>query len=405
LPLNKSGTSYTGRTSTTIYQNFADGGVLSSAIVEFDTPASYNYTFGEIQFNFEANGTYNFGGSTFQAGVTVDTINDSTVTFQVGAGVVVTNNDPTNITVEQTPTQYGITFENLVAGSSVRVFQTGTQTLEDNNESTVTSWTWSEETTGSITVDYTIQQPGYRPIRVTGVQLTAAETGGVITVQVQQVLDRSYVPSSGLTFGTTAIVDANNKEVEVSAATTVQNWYSFMIESWRDETALYNVAFPFATNGPNSFTLTDGWEWGDGATSIAFLSRDGMQYTNGGNTTAVWAAFLSVGVPAGLTVRYQQSDGGTTQEAGAAGEIDELIQIFGDTTHGNFDATGYLVLKAQGEGYDEGMVDAVALYGTLEDQLYVVGLLPSANGVATGDPSVSGVTITDHGASPGNLEW
>jgi hypothetical protein len=400
LPLNKSGTSYTGRTSTTIYQNFADGGVLSSAIVELDTPASYNYTFGEIQFNFEANGTYNFGGSTFQAGVTVDTINDSTVTFQVGAGVVVTNNDPTNITVEQTPTQYGITFENLVAGSSVRVFQTGTQTLEDNNESTGTSWTWSEETTGSITVDYTIQQPGYRPIRVTGVQLTAAETGGVITVQVQQVLDRSYVASSGLTFGTTAIVDANNKEVEVSAATTVQNWYSFMIESWIDETALYNVSFPFDTNGPNSFTLTDGWEWGDGATSIAFLSRDGMQYTDGGTTTAVWAAFLSVGVPAGLTVRYQQSDGGTTQEAGAAGEIDELIQIFGDTTHGNFDATGYLVLKAQGEGYDEGVVDAVALYGALEDQFYVVGLLPSANGVATGDPSVSGVTITDHGASP-----
>jgi hypothetical protein len=400
LPLNKSGTSYTGRTSTTIYQNFADGGVLSSAIVEFDTPASYNYTFGEIQFNFEANGTYSFGGSTFQAGVTVDTINDSTVTFQVGAGVVVTKNDPTNITVEQTPTQYGITFENLVAGSSVRVFQTGTQTLEDNNESTGTSWTWSEETTGSITVDYTIQQPGYRPIRVTGVQLTAAETGGVITVQVQQVLDRSYVASSGLTFGTTAIVDANNKEVEVSAATTVQNWYSFMIESWIDETALYNVAFPFDTNGPNSFTLTDGWEWGDGATSIAFLSRDGMRYTDGGTTTAVWAAFLSIGVPAGLTVRYQQSDGGTTQETGAVGEIDELIQIFGDTTHGNFDVTGYLVLKAQGEGYDEGVVDAVALYGTLEDQFYVVGLLPLANGVATGDPSVSGVTITDHGASP-----
>jgi pyruvate-formate lyase-activating enzyme len=401
LPLNKSaGTSYTGRTSTTIYQNFADGGVLSSAIVEFDTPASYNYTFGEIQFNFDANGTYNFGGSTFQAGVTVDTINDSTVTFQVGAGVVVTNNDPTNITVEQTPTQYGITFENLVAGSSVRVFQTGTQTLEDNNESTGTSWTWSEETTGSITVDYTIQQPGYRPIRVTGVQLTAAETGGVITVQVQQVLDRSYVASSGLTFGTTAIVDANNKEVEVSADTTVQNWYSFMIESWIDETALYNVAFPFDTNGPNSFTLTDGWEWGDGATSIAFLSRDGMRYTDGGTTTAVWAAFLSIGVPAGLTVRYQQSDGGTTQEAGAAGEIDEMIQIFGDTTHGNFDVTGYLVLKAQGEGYDEGVVDAVALYGTLEDQFYVVGLLPSANGVATGDLSVSDVTITDHGASP-----
>jgi hypothetical protein len=400
LPLNKAGTNYTGRSTSTIYQNFADGGTFSGGIIEFDTPGTITHTFGVVTLHFEADGTYDFGGSTFQGALTVDTIGDYTVTVQLPSGVSVTNNDPTNITVQQAVAKYGIAFSNLVAGSSVRVFTNGTQTILDNDESSGTTWTWEEETTGSITVDYTIQKAGYRPVRVTGVSLTAAETGGVISVQAQQFEDRAYQTSSGLTFGSTATVTVGTKEVEVSAATTVQNWYSFMIESWIAESALYNVAFPFSTNGPNSFTLSDGWEWGDGATSIAYLSRDGMRYTDGGVITASWAAFLTVGVPSGETLRYQQSDGGTTVSAAATGELDQLIQIYGDATHGNFDDTNYLVMKVQAEGYDEAVVNVVGLYGTLEDQFYVVGIAPTPNGVATGDPGISGVTITDHGASP-----
>ena len=77
-----------------------------------------------------------------------------------------------------------------------------------------------------------------------------------------------------------------------------------------------------------------------------------------------------------------------------------MIQVYGDSTYGNFDYRGYLVCKVQEQGYDQAEVNIVTQYGNLEDQLYVISLAPAANGVATGNPALSTVTITDHGASP-----
>lgn len=294
------------------------------------------------------------------------------------------------------PVTYGVAVTGLESGSQVQIFTTGTQTLLASTSSSGTSYTWSDTGTAP-TVDVTVIKPGFFPIRTTGLALAS---GSTTPLSVSMVIDRAYVASSGLTFGTTATVNTGTKKFAVTTATTVQNWYSFMIESWKNETTLRNVAFPILTNGPGSFTLSADWEWFSSA-SIAYLSGDGMRYVNSSGTqTAVWAAIMSVGVPTGYRVRYQQSDGGTTVSAGNTGNINELAQIYGDSSHGNFDYRGYFVAKVQGEGYDEVVSDAVATYGTLEDQLYVLGLSPTANGIATGNPSLTGITITDHGASP-----
>ena len=200
--------------------------------------------------------------------------------------------------------------------------------------------------------------------------------------------------SRGLTFGVNAIVDVPNKTFQVTSDTTVQNWYSFMVESWRTEASLKNVAFPLAPNGPNSFSLLDDWEFVDGDLSIRHFRRDGLRYVNSsGVATAVWAAILSVGVPAGFQVRYQQQYGLNTTLAARTGNIDQLIQIYGDATHGNFDYTDWLVLKCQREGYDQAEAIAFDIYGTLEDQLYVVGLTPLSNGIAAGSVDAT-VTVT-----------
>jgi hypothetical protein len=103
IPLAKSGDNYTGRTATTIYQNM-DGadGTFQNGVVELDTAGTYSsFTFGEVQINFEGAGTYDFRASTFQGAVTVDTIGDHTVTAKFPVGLSITNDDPTNITVEQ----------------------------------------------------------------------------------------------------------------------------------------------------------------------------------------------------------------------------------------------------------------------------------------------------------------
>lgn len=287
-----------------------------------------------------------------------------------------------------------VTFTDLQAGSTVRVFTTGTQTE-------LASTTNSDTTFAAIgatgTVDYTICKDGFIIIRMTGVVLFDG-----ITISGKQTVDRAWVQSSGLTYGTTAIINTSTKIFTIGTATTGQNWYSFWVEQFRTHADLRNKEFPLQANGPNSFSLRQGYEF-DGATSLAYLSRDGIRYVNtSGVQTAVYAALLSVGVPSGARVRYQQTDGGTTINATAtSGNIDELVQVYGDATHGNFDRRGYLVCKVQEMGYDQVEADVVSLYGTLEDQLYVIGLAPLPNGIATGNPSLANPpTITDHAGSP-----
>ena len=362
-------------------------------------------------------GTYILTGAKANSGYTLKLHNNSptnSITVEIAEGVATSTTTAGGaITVVAPAVERGIAFTGLVAGTSIQVFTSGTQTkLFGDNSTAGSTFAFDDATAGTITVDYTIQRVGYFPQRVTGVSLTGA-VGGQLEVQVAQVVDRAYSASSGLTYGTTAIVTVGSnpatnpgtKTFQLTTPSTVQNWYSFWVEQWIDlgnatGEALANVAFPLSQNGPNSFTLGDDWTFSDGATSIALLSRDGLRYTNSsGVLQKSWAAILTNGVPSGARVRYQQTDGGTTVNAAVtSGNMDELVQIF-DT--GVFDYRGYLVLKVQEMGYDQAEANAVTLYGTLEDQLYVVGLVPSPNAIAIGNPALANPpTITDHGASP-----
>jgi hypothetical protein len=133
LPLVKSGMNYTGRSSSTIYQNFnGTGATFSTGVVELDTAGTYSsFTFGAIQLNFEDAGIYDLRASTFQGAVTVDTIGDYTVTVQLPTGTSVTNNDPTNITVE-TSTAIVISNANIVDGSRVQLYNVTQDTELEN---------------------------------------------------------------------------------------------------------------------------------------------------------------------------------------------------------------------------------------------------------------------------------
>jgi hypothetical protein len=391
-------------------------GAAGSYATSLDATFANNATY-DIAMGSGGAGTYVLTGVKVNSGYTLKLHNNSAtnaITVEIAAGVATsTTTAGGSITISSPTLERGIAFTGLVAGTSIQVFTSGTQTkLFGDNSTAGSTFAFDDATAGTITVDYTIQRVGYFPQRVTGVALTGA-VGGQLDAQVVQVADRAYSASSGLTYGTTAIATVGSnpatnpgtKTFQLTTPSTVQNWYSFWVEQWIDlgnatGEALANVAFPLSQNGPNSFTLGNGWAFSNGATSIAFLSRDGLRYTNSsGVLQKAWAAILTSGVPSGARVRYQQTDGGTTASAAVtSGNMDELIQIF-DT--GVFDYRGYLVLKVQEMGYDQAEANAVTLYGTLEDQLYVVGLVPSPNSVAVGDPALANPpTITDHGASP-----
>lgn len=281
------------------------------------------------------------------------------------------------------PEVHTIDFTGLVAGSQVVVFTTGTTTelFRDNSSSTSESY---DAAAAGVTVDYTVMKAGYLPLRVTGVSLAATAT----PIAIVQVADRAYVASSGLTFTTNATANTSTKIFSINAATTGQNWYSFMIEAWIAQASLANVAFPLTVNGPNSVTLGNGWEWrgwassqtqgtGISNTSLALLTRDGMRYVAAnGTVNAIWAAILTLDTEAGLQVKYRQATAGTITSASATGPMDQLVQVFGTASYGNFDYRDHMVLKVQKVGYSQPKPDLVATYGNLEDQFYVVGLDP-----------------------------
>jgi hypothetical protein len=378
------------------------GGTLTPGAV-LTSADEFSISSGTVEMGITST-AWDLSGATFTGTLNLRTDTGSrAVTVLVPAGTTVDTTGESGITVNYTAVTRGLDFDNVVTGTTIKVFETGTQTVVATP--TAPDWTWSEAGGTDKTVDYTIQKAGCDPIRVTGVTVNSA----VLPVPVQQQVSRAYVASSGLTFGTNCFAAPGTKKFGLTTASALQNFYSRMIESWITEATLQNKAFPIVPNGPASFTFADGWDW-DLTTypnSITNLSRDGMRMTNtSGAVTQVWAAVLSVGVPAGMQVRYQQQDGLGTTNANGTGNIDELIQVMSDPNGDGsyvdgFDYRAWLVLKVQAEGYDQAEAVVLDIYPVIDDQLFVVALVPTTNGIAAGAADAT-VTIT---MEPTPVEW
>lgn len=330
--------------------------------------------------DYTVTGSYDLDGCTFNV-VTAPVA----VTLNIDAATTVTDSTDPDVTVVAPTGQ--IDFTTVIAGSQIVVCETGTQTEAYRNNSAGISET---AVLSAGTYDYTVMLAGYFPIRVTGVVIATSP----VPAQISQVEDRAYVASSGLTFGTTATINTSTKEFAVTVATEVQNWYSFWIESWISESSLVNTAFPISTFGSTSFSLNNDYEFTSG--SIQYLKRDGFRYVDSGNIiTAEYCAILSQGVTLGLQAEYQQASESASTDAQNTGNVDQVIQYYGDATHGNFDYTNYLKFKVQANGYREARADVVAIYGSLEPTLYVIALTTLAiDGLTLGDPAATGITIT-----------
>ena len=204
---------------------------------------------------------YVFASGSFTGTLTVNNANAHPCVIEVPAGTTTSSAGNTGgaITFTAPAVARGIAFTGLIAGSQVKVFDTGTTTEEFSTNASGASETWSEAVAGSRTVDYTVMKAGYLPVRVTGVVVTGATSGGVLATPIQQVVDRAYVASGSIAWGNVT-VNTGTKRFTLSVNSTVQNFYSFMVESWIAQATLKNQLFPLTNNGPNSFSLND-WEW------------------------------------------------------------------------------------------------------------------------------------------------
>lgn len=347
----------------------------------------------EIKIADNPAGTYDLTGITADHSINIHNESaTSAITVTLQAGVTATSTTAGGVVTIASPTD-DFTINSSEAGSTIRVFTTGTQTLLDSGTGSSLVFTHTGQT-----IDYTVQKAGFIPQRFTGQALS-----GTSSVTVNLVASREYDASHGLIYTTDASWSRSLNQLTVPTyGVTGQGVFSLMLDSFIAETSLYNTAFNLEMDGSGSLYLVDGAEGASDA-SIENIIRCGVGYLDSSGTpTAEWVSVLSIGDnTAGTTGEYQQVDGSGTTDARATGDFDETIKMYGDGTHGNFDYRGHLVFKYQRNGYTQTRVDVLDLFGitSLEPTLYVLPMTLTAISAATGDPAIS-ITITDHTAAP-----
>jgi len=308
--------------------------------------------------------------------------NSLTTTLQSGAGTITLDTPAISYTVTSTE-----------AGSLIQIFDNLTQTVL----ASTTGTSLSHEYTGTPTFSSVVQKAGFLPQRRTSILMDGSNFTSAYTLVADPVYDSGH----GLTY-TTDFSWASNQLTVPTFGPTVRQVWSGLIDAFIAETSLRNTAFNIQMNGPNSMFLIEDAE---GATDgdIENMTDGGVRYIDTvPAATAEWFGVQSISgtTPTG-TGEYQLTDGSATTDARASGDFDELIKMFGDASHGNFDTRTHAVLKFQINGYRESRVDVLNTYGisTLEPTLYVVAMDPQAIDMTIGDPAIS-ITIVDHTGAP-----
>jgi hypothetical protein len=365
--------------------------VTSEAL--FDNLANCTFTDNNRAIQITGNQTGSWSDPNLTvSGNTYDIEYTGTTDFSIqSANALTVNNASTGTLTIVTPVQ-AFQIDSSETGSLIQIFTTGTQTLLDSTTGSSLNYPY----TGTVVVDYVVQKAGFLPQRFTGVTLTNSST------TVNLIISREYDASHGLVYTTDASWSRSLNQLTVPTwGVTGQGVFSLMLDSFISETSLRNTAFNLEMDGAGSLFLTNDAE-GNADSSIENLIECGCAYLDtAAVTTASWVGVKSVGTATGFTGEYQQVDGSGTTDARATGIFNELIKMYGDVTHGNFDYTDHLVLKYQPNTYRETRSDVLADYGisALSPTLYIVAMEPVAIGITAGDPAIS-VTIVDHTGSP-----
>ena len=375
--------------------NWISGKILGGSIkssdyaIEIGSAGDYEIMDTDI---VSTNETFNVTAATGDVNITT---NISDVDY-VTAGATVTIITPIVYT--------GLSFTGLVPNTQIIIFETGTQTEITSVETSGTSFDWNPIYSVDQIVDYTIYHEGYSYIRATAV--LCSDT--IKTIGIQQSVDRPYVASTGLTYGTSLTVghffyDRVTKKFSIKTDTSIQNFYAAMKEAFRDELSLRNTQFSIFPNGQSSFSFEDGISFNNDD-DIRHFHSDGFRFVDSLGIRSIFSAVTSGDGMDGLQAEYIQTDGDTavkkTYTTGAIRQCFHTYQRASTSTTIIFDYRSFLVIKCQANGYESVEVNVNYTYGELADEHYIISLAPKRLDMVIGDPGISDVEIIDHGASP-----
>lgn len=299
-----------------------------------------------------------------------------------------------------------VTINGLTADTRLKIYNTGTQTLAAGVSNSGTSYDWTGFTPGNGYDIYAVL-PGKLP----WVQRNFIAPSASASLSFEQEDDLSYAATTGLAIdnasganlGTSSDIYINITDpaaVRIQMATgfgldesglTWQRLYSRVAIEARYAADTY---MPFAgLIVPTSVTagewiMTRGAELAD-ATTRNLLRNGGVRYTTTAPaTTAEWCNVTGIGelqTPASTTGYFVQDSAtnATTTNFVNPGQPNQMIQIFGDATHGNFDRRDYLAVYARRLGEAGTRYDVFGAEGALKPQKYTALLSTATDLIIT----------------------
>ena len=226
-----------------------------------------------------------------------------------------------------------------------------------------------------------------------------------------------------LVVGTELSINTTNKTFKLNVAgnlvakdgVTGQALYSKFVELWT--TSTYNK-FPFPAyviGDPRAGMFVfgfdgavyNGWKPEDDATRQMLRNIGWSEYSNLGVLNRQYVGVVSLGdINSGAQLYYQKESGGVAINTTFTDELNEGLQIYGDSSNGNFDNRTYFKLFCREYGYK--YADAsISTIGETSTGAWKIGLpvkneadikIQTIDGNMTNAP-YSGITVTYYGTN------
>jgi len=206
---------------------------------------------------------------------------------------------------------------------------------------------------------------------------------------------------------TDVVVDTTAKTIQIlttgavtdegaTGGVTGQCLYSWLKEEWKTNATYIKYPFPMEAITPEQFEFINGWLPADDATRKLIRTAGWTERTALGVATRRYMGVVSLGSLGGTDQPYYRFGTDNATNFTYQGPVNEAVQIFGDTSNGNFDYTDGdnfdLYCREQGKTYaysNNSQIGASTL-------TYIVYRFPLSNGtdlkISASDGDISTLT-------------
>ncbi len=347
-------------------------------------PISYTGAAGPISLDFTG---INCNGNTVDLSYNSTNASQLTAVMEGGSNILTTSISGAATGVTISAPILTLTINSDTASTLIRYFEDDSQTVVDSTTGTTLDYDYPD----SDAIDIELVKQGYVPVNRQNVTPYNGDYDVIMD------LDEAYNSSHGLTITTEYDYVRATKVLTINSDQSALDIRSSLADVIRTNSSYYNTALLMdAIPGLTRVDLTDGMT----ITSMATWKGAGMERFDSAdavNPVEKWLAIKSVGDITGGTVRYRQTDSGSTTGLTLTNNvIDEAFQYYSDPNHDGstadgYDYSGYMVAKSFLLGSKQGRVDVLANAGisSLSSNLYTVPLTNVDHDYSGTDPGIS----------------